>query len=160
MSRSWVDSLHGETWSEKVDKMNIDINSNAIRNDLDISLTDKELINLKLMAYKAGLSGAGQLISAFVGDLTGWHPSGSDEREIAQNWYGRTFGTSDFYSFFKFHLYDYDYSLEDMKDMLVDPEFFNNVYEDYKAESTNKKPQSHDECRQELKNIIEKGIEL
>lgn len=62
MSRTWDDSLKGETWAEKVEEMNEDISTTVIRKDMDVSLTDKEYSNLKLLAYKAGLENVGQFI--------------------------------------------------------------------------------------------------
>lgn len=47
-----------------------------------------------------------------------------------------------------------------MKEMFEDNDYFENVYEDFKAESGNKTIQSKEDCRAVLKQIIEEGKEL
>ncbi|MCB8818664.1 hypothetical protein LJE72_24720 [Desulfosporosinus sp. SRJS8] len=74
----------------RVKEQNEDLKSKKVREDLKISLTDKAYEELKLLAYKAGFQCAEQLLSSFVGDLTGWGGSnGSDERDCADRWFER-----------------------------------------------------------------------
>lgn len=74
------------------------------------------------------------MLSSFVGDLTGWyHTNGSDERDKADDWYNRVFGC--WIAYFRLFLHKNHYSLDDIKDMIEDEDFFNDIYEDYKQAS-------------------------
>ena len=95
-------------------------------------------MNLKLLSYKAGFRNAGDFLASFVGDLTFWHSNGSDERDKADDWYERAFGMSEYYSNFRYHLLDYDYCIDDMKEMIEDNDFFEDAYESYVAENSGK----------------------
>lgn len=61
-----------EYWTQKVNEQNEDLKSMRIRDDFKLSLTDKAYIYLKALAYKAGFNSPGELLSSFIGDLTGW----------------------------------------------------------------------------------------
>ena len=145
----------------RVKEQNEDLKSEKVREDLKISLTDKAYEELKLLAYKAGFQCAEQLLSSFVGDLTGWGGSnGSDERDCADKWFERAFGSCEYYSNFRYFLYDYDYPLEDMSFMLEEEEYFEDAYQNYIDENYGKTNQSREECLALLKEIVEKGEEL
>ncbi|OEH86077.1 hypothetical protein BHU72_14605 [Desulfuribacillus stibiiarsenatis] len=146
--------------SDYAQKQREDLNTKANREDIKISLTDKEYSNLKLMAYKAGFRDAGELISSFVGDLTGWQSNGSDERDKANEWYERAFGTSEYHSNIRHYLYDNDYSLDDMNDLLEDEDYFEEIYQAYISENSRMNNESKEQCLQTLKDIVSKGVEL
>lgn len=145
-------------WEERIKEQNEDLKTNKIREDLQISLTDKEFSNLKLMAYKSGFKSAGGLLSSFVGDLTGWHSNGSDERDLASQWYDRAFGM--WINYFRYHLFNYDYDLDSIKDMLDDTNYFDEVYEEYSSENRGKHLESKEACLKLLKEIADNGKEL
>jgi len=149
-----------EYWTQRVNEQNEDLKTSREREDLKISLTDKEYSNLKLLAYKAEFKSAGDLLSSFVGDLTGWHTNGSDESDFADRWYERAFGTSEYYSNFRYHLFNNDFSLEDMADMLEDEDFFEDTYQSYLGENEGKTNQSKEACLALLKELVERGEEL
>ncbi|WP_298203108.1 hypothetical protein [Desulfosporosinus sp.] len=141
-------------------EQNEDLQTDRIREDVKVSLTDKQYSCLKLLAYKAGFKNAGELLSSFVGDLTDWHHKGSDERDRASDWYERAFGMSEYYSNFIHYLYNYNYTQDDMTDMLEDEEYFDDVYESYIDENERKTNQTKEECMNVIKELIEKGEEL
>lgn len=147
-------------YAERVKEQNEDLKTDRIREDLKVKLTDKEYSDLKLLAYKAGFKSAGELLSSFVGDLTGWHTNGSDEEDKADDWYNRAFGSSEYYSNFRHHLFNDDCSLQDMKEMLDDEDIFEDAYERYIDENIGKTNQSKEECLKLLKELLEKGEEL
>jgi len=147
-------------WEKIAKEQNEDLKTERVREDLKISLTDKEYSVLKLRAYKAGFRNAGELLASFVGDLTGWHTNGSDERDKADDWYERAFGMSEYYSNFRYHLSNYEYCLEDMKVLIEDEDFFEEVYQEYLGEQYAKHNQSREECLNLLKEILEEGKEL
>lgn len=153
-------NIMNEYYAKKVEEQNEDLKTNRVREEIKISLTDKELNNLKLLAYKANFENVGSLLSSFVGDLTGWHSNGSDEREKADDWYERAFGMSEYYSNFRYHLFNYDYLIDDMKDLVEDADEFELTYEEYIGECYADNNQSKEECMKVLKDIIKKGIEL
>ena len=138
-----------------------DVKTDQIRDDITISLTNKQYSNLKLMAYKAGFKNAGDFIQSFVGDLTGWSSSGSDERDLAGQWYQRAHGISEFYYYFHYFLFNYDYmNLAMMSELLVDEDYFEEVYEEYTEQAWGNDVQSREECLELLKEIVERDIEL
>jgi hypothetical protein len=143
-------------WAERVKKQNEDLKTDRVRDDLQISLTDKEYEGLKSLAYKAGFKNAGELLSSFVGDLTGWGSSnGSDERDCAERYYKRAFYLWEKY--FIYHLYICKYDLADMKNMLDKSDFFEEVYEAYQEENVGEHIESKEECLKLLKEIIQEG---
>lgn len=140
---------------------NEDVETNCVREDLKISLTNKQYANLKLKAYQAGFKNPGDFIQSFVGDLTGWASNGSDERDLADRWYQRAHGLCEFYYYFHYFLFNYDYmNLVMMSELLVDEDYFEAVYEEYTEEAWGKDVQSREDCIQLLKEIVETGVEL
>ena len=65
----------------------------ATKADRDISpkLTDEQYHALLYYTFKAGFKHPAQLLEAFVGDLSGWHRNGSDEEELAGEWFSRAY---------------------------------------------------------------------
>lgn len=150
-----------DCYAKRVNEQNEDLKSIRVREDLKINLTDKAFISLKSLAYKAGYKSPGELLSSFIGDLTGWgYTNGSDERDCAEQWYQRAFGMSEYYSNFIHYLYDNDYTLDDMSDMLEEGEYFDDVYERYTDDNYGKTNQAKEECLAILKELVEKGEEL
>ncbi len=145
-------------WEERVKKQSEDLKTNKVRDDLKISLTDLEYKELKGLAYEAGFKNAGALLSSLVGDLTGWHSNGSDERDRAEQWYERAFGRWEGY--FRYHLYIYENDLDAMNDMIEDPEYFEEVYGAYQAENKGKYIESKEDCLKLLRELIHDGTEL
>lgn len=147
-------------YAQHVKEQNEDLKTMALREDFKINLTDKEDANLKLMAYKAGFDTPGEFLASFVGDLTGWHSNGSDERDLAGQWYERAFGMSNEYSNFRYFLYNFDYDLEAMAEMIEDDDYFDEVYQEYLEENSHMTNQKKEECLETLKEILEGGKEL
>ncbi|HVJ49387.1 hypothetical protein [Desulfitobacterium sp.] len=148
-------------YAKRVNEQNEDLKSIRVRDDLKINLTNKAFISLKSLAYKAGFESAEELLSSFIGDLTGWgYTNGSDERDYADRWYERAFGSSDYYTNFRYYLFNNGLSLEDMADMLDDEDYFEDVYQSYIDENEGKTNQSKDDCLALVKKILEKGEEL
>lgn len=137
-----------------------DVKTVSIRGDITISLTDKQYSNLKLKAYKAGFKTPGDFIQSFVSDLTGWCSNGSDERDLADQWYERTHGMSEFYYYFHYFLFNYDYNLVMMSELLVDEDYFEGVYEEYTEQAWGQNVQSREECLELLKELVEADVEL
>lgn len=137
-----------------------DVKTVSIRGDITISLTDKQYINLKLKAYKAGFTTPGNFIQSFVSDLTGWCSNGSDERDLADQWYERAHGMSEFYYYFHYFLFYYDYNLVMMSELLVDEDYFEGVYEEYTEQAWGQNVQSREECLELLKELVEADVEL
>lgn len=143
-----------------VKEQNEDVETNCVREDFKLSLTNKQYSNLKLKAFQAGFKNSGDFIQSFVGDLTRWSSNGSDERYLADQWYQRAHGMSEFYFYFHYFLFNHDYDLVMMAELLEDDEYFSEVYVDYIMEAHGKDVQSKEDCIQLLKKIVEAGIEL
>ena len=56
----------------KANELKQDLDTRKAREDLLPELTDKQYSNLTLMALRAGLHNAKELIQSITGDLTGW----------------------------------------------------------------------------------------
>ena len=150
-----------EYWAQKVKEQNEDLKSMKVREDLKVSLTDKALIELKALAYKAGFKSPGELLSSFIGDLTGWgYTNGSDERDYAERWYERSFGMREYEAYFIYHLYNTDFTLADMEALLEDEEYFEEIYQYYLDDNEGKATQTKEECKKLVKELFEKGEEL
>lgn len=150
-----------EYWERRINEQNEDFKTKKVREDLTLSLTDKAYRNLKLLAYKAGFESAGQLLSSFVGDLTDWGGSnGSDERDCAEGWYKRAFGSCEHESNFRHYLYESGYDLDDMWFMLEEEDYFEYAYGNYIDFNYGKENQSKEKCIALLKEIVEKDVEL
>ncbi len=143
-----------------IKEQNEDLKTECVREDLKLSLTNKQYSNLKLKAYQAGFKNPGDFIQSFIGDLTGWASNGSDERDLAGQWYERAHGMSDFYYYFRHFLFNYDYNLVMISELLVDEDYFEGVYEEYAEQAWGKDVQSKEDCIQLLKEIVEAGVEL
>ena len=148
-------------WEARAKEQKEDLETDKIREDIKLMLTDKQYNVIKLLAYKANFNDAGEFLASFVGDLTEWHSNGSDERDYADQWYRRAYGYVDYYSYFRYHLFNYDYCIDDMKKMLENEDYFEEVYEEYKNEScSQQKLESKDDCKKLLKELIEADKEL
>lgn len=155
-----ANEIRKEMWNKRINEQREDFKTKAIREDVNLFLSDKEYANLQLRAYKAGLSNLGDIISAFVGDLTGCFQNGSDEATKADEWYERTFGMCEYHYFFKYHLFNYSFILDDMAEMVEDENFFEDTYQTYIAEASGLTIESKEQCLETLKEIIENGKEL
>lgn len=149
-----------EWWAEKAKQEREDFQTKKMREDLKISLTDKQYNILKSRAYKAGFKSPAELVTSFVADFTGWHRNGSDEEDKADEWYNRAFGSSEYYSNFRYHLFNNDFCLDDMKDIIEDADWFEDVYQDYLAENSHMTNESKEECMEILKELVNNGVEL
>lgn len=143
-----------------IKEQNEDLKTECVREDLKLSLTNKQYSNLKLKAYQACFKNPGDFIQSFIGDLTGWASNGSDERDLAGQWYERAHGMSDFYYYFRHFLFNYDYNLMMISELLVDEDYFEGVYDEYAEQAWGKDVQSREECLELLKEIAEADIEL
>ncbi|WP_242852569.1 hypothetical protein [Acetobacterium bakii] len=147
-------------YASYIQEQNKDLETDHVRKDFTLSLTDKQYSNLKLMAYQVGYKNAGDFIQSFVGDLTGWSSNGSDERDLADQWYQRAHGNGEFTYYFHYFLFNYDYDLDTMMEMIEDEDYFEEAYEEYSEQAWKKEYQSREDCIQILKEIAKNGTEL
>lgn len=113
-------------------KDQLDLDTRKAREDLLPELTDKQYSSLTLMALRAGLHSARELIQSFVADLTGWQRNGSDEEYFASLWYERMYAvTLDSFIPWRYHVYNYDY---DVQELSKDPEALKEAYRQYGEE--------------------------
>lgn len=149
-----------EYWANHVKESNEDLGTNRVREDIQLSLTDKQESKLTRMALKAGFKSPSELIESFIGDLTKWHDNGSDERHLAEGWYKRAFGgTTTFYAFFRYHCYDYNYAMDDLIEALENEDLFNEFYNEYVEENSwdkNINLESKEECRKVIEELTAK----
>ena len=70
--------------------------------NITLDLSNKEIKRLSEKAVAAGMS-VKELLEGFIGDLTdGEHTNGSDERDLANQWYNRSRSYSDRQTFLQF----------------------------------------------------------
>lgn len=111
---------------------------------VNVKMTDKQYSMLTLHALKVGFKSAAELLESFTGDLTGWHSNGSDERDLADQWYDRAFGIwEETKSSFRYYLFNYD---RDVEELLKDEDYFEEVYNEYLEEDDRKDHDSKEEC--------------
>ena len=86
----------------------------ATKADRDISpkLTDEQYHALLYYTFKAGFKHPAQLLDAFVGDLSGWHRNGSDEEELAGEWFSRAYSGMGGSDSFLYYLYDHQVDID------------------------------------------------
>ena len=78
--------------------------------------------------------------------------NGSDESDLADQWYERAFGIwKDTRSFFSNYLYNYDI---DVNDLIEDEDYFEEVYSEYLEDACNKECDSKEECLAIKKYVI------
>jgi hypothetical protein len=137
----------------RVKEENEDYNTKELR-DIRLSLTDKQVNNLEVLAYEAGHNNVEELLESLVGDLTQWQSNGSDERELAINWYGRAFGASinTTYHFREFLNGRLIYA----EDLVSSEEELNKAYNQYLQISEDKDHYTKEECLEIAKEIKNK----
>ena len=124
----------------------------ATKADRDISpkLTDEQYHALLHYTFKAGFKHPVQLLEAFVGDLSGWHRNGSDEEELAGEWFSRAYSGMGGSDSFLYYLYDHETDINELEHIAVtfdhDPEevYDEDPEEDYCMEWTQKETEK---CR-------------
>lgn len=146
-----------KTFQERQSKIKTDYESLS-SHKLELSLTDKELEILTKYAYEAGFKNAGGLLSSFVIDLVDFgRTNGSDERECADAWYDRAFGTRYHKETYYFTEYCLEKGFDDPYvaiDMLEDDELFENEYNNYLSDlpyNDGENCQPKDECKEILR---------
>lgn len=98
------------------------------KEDRDISpkLTDKQYDALLHYTFKAGFQRPEQLLEAFVADLSGWHENGSDEEELASEWFRRAYDGLGGSDSFLYYLYSNGVDIDELEHIEVtldhDPE--------------------------------------
>lgn len=140
----------GNRWAEMVKQQNEDLKAKSDKG-VKVEMTDKELSSMTMLALKVGLKNVGQLLEMFVGDLTGCHTNGSDESDLADQWFDRAVGIwEETHSYFRYYLYNYnidiDYSAED-------EDYFDEVYEEYLEDEPNKEHDNKEECLSIVKEL-------
>lgn len=136
-----------------------DLDMLQIRCDLIPELTDKQYSNLTLMALRAGLHNARELIQSFVADLTGWQRNGSDEEQFAYTWYDRAYCiTTDFLMPWRYYVYNYDYDIEQLTE---EPDRLKKAYEHYCEECKwgGVEPESWDEVLRVNQELLQEKKE-
>lgn len=149
-----------DAWNERVKIKNEDLNTDRIREDIQVNLTDLEYKDIKSYAYKAGFETIGSFLSSFVGDLTGVHSNGSDECEFADQWFERAFGSWRWCLYFRSYLYENSFSLDDMEEMLEEEDYFKDVYGVYKECGEGKEIEEPEECRKLIQELVDGRISL
>ena len=113
------------------DKLREDTVTSSLRPDIQLSLTDMQYERLLRKSYEIGLNAPGKLLADFVADLTGCHFHGSDECDLANDWFRRTYMLQLQTSYFRLFLAEtYPYANE-YREILNDEEWLSELYEDY-----------------------------
>lgn len=119
-------------------------------------MTEKQAVNLNLLAYKAGYSSPKELLEMMIGDLTGWGETSSCPEAMRQ-WYMDAHGESLETYYFRFYLYNYDYNMEHLNDMLTDMGQFEEDYQNYIDESGGMITEPWERCLEVAREIYEEG---
>lgn len=136
-------------YEKYVQKSNEDIKTNKVREEIKLSLTDKQVEEITKMALEVGYKNPGELIEALIGDLTTWHSNGSDEKMYAEQWYDRAFGIwKETRRYFRYFLFEEGYCIDDQIVLLDNEEEFEEAYQQYvdRYEWEGKELDSKEEC--------------
>ena len=144
---------------QKANEMIQDLATKSVRKDMLLELTDKQYSNLTLMALRAGVHNAKELIQSFVADLTGWQRNGSDESQFANTWYDRAYCiTTDFLMPWRYYVYNYDHDIEQLTE---EPDSLKKAYEHYCEECKwgGVEPESWDEVLRVNQELLQEKKE-
>ena len=119
-------------------------------------MTEKQSVNLNLLAYKAGYSSSKELLETMIGDLTGWGET-SHCPESMRKWYADVHQKTLETYYFRFYLYNYDYNMEHLRDMLSDQGQFEEDYQNYLDESDGMITEPWERCLEVAKEIYNAG---
>lgn len=119
-------------------------------------ITEKQSVNLNLLAYKAGYSSPKELLETMIGDLTGWGEA-SPCPEAMRQWYADAHQKTLETYYFRFYLYNYDYNMEHLNDMLSDMGQFEEDYQNYLDESDGMITEPWERCLEVAREIYNEG---
>lgn len=131
-----------------------DTETYAPRPDIRLTLTDEQYRRLLKKAYETGLNSPSELLAHFVADLTGCQRNGSDEEDLANDWCRRAFGEAMEASYFRMFLAETYPYVEDYQEMLEDPNYFSDIYQEYIDYSFGLDYQTEEDCRALLTQLI------
>ena len=123
------------------------------------NLTEKQDVNLRLIAYKAGYSSPSDLLATIIRDITGWGGQGSPCAELLRSWYDNAHEEAKKTYYFRFYLYNYDYEMDDLEEMLSDMNIFVSDYQKYcdKCADEDLLDEPWERCLEVAKEILEVG---
>lgn len=121
-------------------------------------MTEKQSVNLNLLAYKAGYSSPKELLEMMIGDLTGWGETSSSP-ESMRKWYTDAHQKTLETYYFRFYLYNYDYTVEHLRKMLTDMNIFVTEYQEYcdTCADEDLEGEPWERCLEVTKEICEEG---
>lgn len=121
-------------------------------------LTEKQAVNLNLLAYKAGYSNSKELLETIIGDLTGWGET-SPCPESMRQWYAYAHEEALKTYRFRFYLYNYDYTVAQLHEMLADMNIFVAEYQEYcdTCADEDREGEPWERCLEVTKEICEAG---
>lgn len=139
-------------YARRVQEQNEDFKTKGDKG-VNVEMTDKQYSILTLHALKVGFKSAAELLASFTSDLTCYHSNGSDERDLADQWFDRAFGIwEETRYFFRYYLYNNEIEAEDF-DLEDDIDYFEEVYNEYLEEEDNKDHESKEECLAIIKEL-------
>lgn len=121
-------------------------------------MTEKQSVNLNLLAYKAGYSNPKEMLETMIGDLTGWGET-SPCPESMRKWYEEAHQKTLETYYFRFYLYNYDYTVEHLHEMLADMNIFTTEYQGYCdiCADEEREEEPWERCLEVTKEICEVG---
>ncbi|MBS6954897.1 MAG: hypothetical protein KH230_16900 [Enterocloster asparagiformis] len=124
----------------------------------DVEMTEKQAINLNLLAYKAGYSSPKELLETMIGDLTGVGETSPCPGAMRQ-WYAYAHEEALKTYRFRFYLYNYDYTVEHLRKMLADMNIFVTEYQEYcdTCADEDLEGEPWERCLEVTKEICEEG---
>ncbi len=121
-----------------------------------VEMTEKQAINLSLLAYQAGYDSTAGLLEAMIRDITGWGGETGAKDDI-DDWYEKTHKSMRLKNYFRFYLYNYGYNMEHLHEMLSNQGQFEEDYQNYLDESDGMITESWERCLEVVKEIYEAG---
>lgn len=129
------------------------------REDLQVSLTDRQYEGLLLTAYENGFENAEQLLVSFISDLTGWYKKGTNEQRKANEWINLRCWDKQKIFYFRYFLYYHDYSSYlSLSEINRDEDCFVDIYKQYKKEAGKREIEDAPTCISLIQQLLEEDI--
>lgn len=124
--------------------------------EITVDITQKQDRNLRLLAYEVGYENPEDLLSDMIRDLTGWGEN-TGYTDGMDRWYEKTYKNQRLQKYFRHYLYENNYNMASLNEMIEDQKWFEVAYQGYLEDSGNMLMDSRERCLELIKEIYEAG---
>lgn len=124
--------------------------------EITVDMTRKQEANLRLLAYEVGYDNPADLLNDMIRDLTGWGGN-TGYTDGMDRWYEKTYKDRRLRNYFRRYLYENNYNMASLNEMIEDQKWFDIAYQGYLDDSGNMLTDSRERCLELVKEIYEAG---